>query len=76
MRRWYVPVTLLGLSGVGVLVLTERGRLAVRRVCDKLHLVPKDILSWNDAAQLELDRIQAALARVAASLETVPDNPR
>jgi hypothetical protein len=72
MRKWYVPVTLLGLSGVGMLMLTDRGRGALRRVFERLQHAPEGILDWNEAAQKELDRIQAALARVAASLESAP----
>ena len=72
MRKWYVPVTVLGLSGVGVLVLTERGRSSLRWIYENIHRAPENIRGWNDAAQQELDRIQAALARVAAALETAP----
>ncbi len=72
MRKWYVPVTLLGLTGLGVLVLTERGRAALRWMYENLHRAPDTLLEWNEAAQRELDHIQAALNRVAASLEPAP----
>jgi len=29
MRRWYVPLTVLGLAGLGALILTQRGRQAL-----------------------------------------------
>ncbi len=72
MRKWYVPVTLLGLTGLGVLVLTERGRGALRWMYENLHRAPGTLLEWNEVAQRELDHIQAALNRVAASLEPAP----
>jgi hypothetical protein len=70
MRRWYVPVTVVGLSGLGVLFLTERGRRALRWAVDNVHRAPDRLLEWNESAQRELDRIQGALNRVASTLET------
>jgi hypothetical protein len=71
MRKWYVPVTVIGLSGLGLLFLTDRGRKAVTWVFDNMHRAPGTLLEWNEAAQRELDRVQTALNRVAASLEAV-----
>jgi hypothetical protein len=68
MRKWYVPITVLGLGGVGVLLLSDRGRLAIRWLTDSFHRAPT-LLEWNESAQSELDRIQAALNRIAESLE-------
>jgi hypothetical protein len=70
MRRWYVPVTVLGLGGLGVLFLTERGRGKLRWALDNLHRAPGRLLEWNETAQRELDHIQAALNRVASTLES------
>lgn len=69
MRRWYLPVTVIGVSGLGLLFLTDRGRNGLRWVFDNLHKAPDALLEWNEAAQRELDHIQAALNRVAQSLE-------
>jgi len=66
MRRWYLPVAVLGISGLGLLVMTERGRYILRWVADNLQRA----VEWNEAAQRELDRIQIALNRVAESLES------
>jgi hypothetical protein len=70
MRKWYVPVTLIGLSGLGMLFLTDRGRKALRWAFDNIDRAPDALLEWNEAAQRELDRIQTALNRVAESLGT------
>jgi hypothetical protein len=75
MRKWYVPLTLMGLGGLGVLCLTERGRNAVRWLYTNLH-DPDKLIEWNDAAQRELERIQTALNRVAATLESVQSHSR
>ena len=69
MRRWYLPLTVLGLGGLGYLFLTNRGRQAARWGMEHFHEAPDKFLEWNEAAQRELDRIQLALNRVADSLE-------
>jgi hypothetical protein len=71
MRKWYIPLTLAGLGGLGVLFLTERGRKALGWVLENIHRAPEGFLDWNEAAQRELDRIQTALTRVAESLQAV-----
>lgn len=71
MRKVYVPLTLLGLGGLGWLILTERGRQALRLIGECLRQGPGRLLEWNEAAQRELDRIQVALNRVSQSLQAV-----
>jgi len=73
MRRWYVPLTVLGLGGVGALLLTERGRVALRTVRERFQKAPDNLLEMNDSLQVELDRIQAALDQLAESLDLYPD---
>jgi hypothetical protein len=72
MRTVYIPLTLLGLGGIGWLFLTERGREALRWTEEAVRQGPGRLLEWNEAAQRELDRIQVALNRVAESLEAAP----
>lgn len=69
MRKWYMPLTVLGLGGLGWLLLTNRGHHAMRWVAENIHRGPDKFLEWNEAAQRELDRIQVALNRVADSLQ-------
>jgi hypothetical protein len=71
MRKWYIPLTLMGLGGLGVLCLTARGRRTLRWVFENVDRAPESFLEWNEAAQRELDRIQTALNRVADSLQAV-----
>lgn len=72
MRKWTMPLTLLGLGGIGYLLLSERGRQALRWVAENVSRGPEKFLEWNEAAQRELDHIQAALNRVAESLQVGP----
>jgi hypothetical protein len=69
MRKWMMPLTVLGVGGLGYLFLSERGRQGLRWIAENLHRAPDAFLDWNEAAQRELDRIQIALNRVAQSLE-------
>jgi hypothetical protein len=59
----------LGLGSIGAFLLSERGRNSLRAMSENLDEVPERWLEWNDSAQSELDRIQAALNRIAESLE-------
>ena len=70
MRKWYVPMTVLGLGGLGVLLFTERGRKALRWTMEQLPDAQSQLAEWNETAQRELDRIQSALNRVAESLDS------
>ena len=70
MRRYYVPLTVLGLAGVGLLLFSEGGRQAMRWIADNFEDAPDTFFGWNEAAQRELDRLQAAVNQLAESLET------
>ena len=70
MRRYYVPLTVLGLAGVGLLLFSEGGRQAVRWIADNFEDAPDTFLGWNEAAQRELDGLQAAVNQLAETLET------
>jgi hypothetical protein len=70
MRKWYVPMTVVGLGGLGVLLFTDRGRKAIRWVMEQLPEAQSQLAEWNETAQRELDRIQNALDRVAESLDS------
>ena len=69
MQKWFLPLTVLGLGGLGLLVLSDRGQDAIQWALAKLDEAPDQLTDWNARAQDELDRIQLALNRVAESLE-------
>jgi hypothetical protein len=68
MRRWYLPLTLLGLAGLGALFLTERGRRALRWMAENFEKAPDTLLQWNEATQRELERLQASINQLADNL--------
>ena len=69
MRKWFVPITVLGVGGIGAFLLTEKGRESLRHWLAKFGEAPVRWVEWNQNAQLELERIQATLNRIAESLE-------
>ncbi len=72
MRKWFVPLTMLGIGSLGALILSERGRQALDWVFDRIDEAPDRIADWNDTAQGELEKIQSALNEIADSLQTRP----
>ena len=40
MRKWFVPLTMLGIGSIGALVLSERGRQALEWIFDRLDEAP------------------------------------
>jgi hypothetical protein len=72
MRRWFLPLTVVGLGGVGAFLLSERGREALRELWERFQGSPEGWPDLNDNVQSELDRIQAALDRVAESIDPRP----
>jgi hypothetical protein len=72
MRKWFVPLTMLGIGSLGALILSERGRQALDWIFDRIDEAPDRIADWNDTAQSELDKIQSALNEIADTLQTRP----
>ena len=71
MRKWYLPLTVLGVAGLAALVLSERGRESVRRMLGRLDDASEPFRGWNDAAQRELESLQEALERLSDTLHAV-----
>jgi len=69
MRKWLVPLAVLGAGGLGAFFLSEKGRETLKRWLAALDQSPGSWEEWNEAAQSELDRIQATLNQIAQSLE-------
>ena len=70
MSRWYLPLTVLGLGGLGVGVLfgTDRGRRALERAADFLEDLPEEYSDWADMTDREIAEIQSAVNQIAVSL--------
>jgi DNA-binding PadR family transcriptional regulator len=68
MRKWFVPLTVLGVGGIGAFLLTDKGRETLRRWRARFDEAPERWVEWNENAQLELDRIRTTLNQIAESL--------
>lgn len=68
--KWTIPLTFVGLSGLGAVLFSERGRKLVRSFAERLSAAPGRFAVWNDAAQMELDHIQQAVKELEQSLGT------
>jgi hypothetical protein len=69
MRKWFLPLTVLGLGGLGAALFTERGRNVISSLFERGSKGPSKFVEWNDTAQSELARIQEALDRIAEHLD-------
>jgi hypothetical protein len=72
MRKWFVPLTMLGIGGIGALVLSETGRRGLEWLFEQMEEAPDRLAEWNDSAQSELERIQASLNELAETLQAHP----
>ena len=73
MRRWFVPLTVLGLGSIGLVLLSERGRNALRSIFEGFGDASGRLAEWNGSIEDELDRIQTMLNGIAESLEPHPE---
>jgi hypothetical protein len=69
MRKWFVPLTVLGVGGIGAFFLTDKGKETLRRWRAVFVDAPQRWETWNENAQLEPERIQIALNQIKESLE-------
>lgn len=69
MKNWLVPITLLGVSGLGLLCASERGREQVRHLLDRLLEHGDPLSEFNKFVDGQLTAIQQALDSLAAALE-------
>lgn len=69
MRKWYLPLTVLGLGGLGAALLSERGRNFLGSMFERSSEGAAKFVEWNETAQTELARIQQALDRIAEHLD-------
>jgi hypothetical protein len=67
MRRWYLPLTVLGVASLGALFLSQRGRQALAWLADSFDQA--DTL-FEETTQRELERLRAAVNQLADSLDT------
>lgn len=70
MRKWYVPLTIVGIGGLGAFLLSEPGRKALQWIERYVRWDSQGRLEWNEATEAELQRLQAALSALADTLQS------
>lgn len=69
MKNWFLPATLLGLSGLALVFASEKGRERVHRFLDDLMEHGDPLSEFNKFCEDQLEVIQQNLDRVAKALE-------
>jgi len=69
MKNWFLPATLLGLSGLALVFASEKGRERVRNFLDNLMEHGDPLGEFNKFCEDQLEMIQQNLDRVARALE-------
>jgi len=69
MKNWFIPVAVVGLSGLGIMVASERGREKLRYAFDRLLEHGDPLGEFNNFLDDQLTAIQRALDNLAAALE-------
>ena len=69
MKNWFLPATLLGLSGLALVFASERGRERVRHFLEDLMEHGDPLNEFNKFCEDQLEVIQQNLDRLAKALE-------
>jgi len=69
MKNWLLPAIVLGVSGVGLVFATEKGREQLRGLFDRISKSDNPLRTFNQAFEEQLDTIQHALDRLSQALE-------
>jgi hypothetical protein len=69
MKNWFIPVAVVGLSGLGLMVASERGRQKLLHAFDRLVEHGDPLGEFNNLLDDQLTAIQRTLDNLAAALE-------
>jgi hypothetical protein len=68
MGKWFLPVTVLGLSGLGLVFASERGRERLLSFLDRMAEHGDPLGEFNKLCEEQLHNIQSGLDRLADAL--------
>ena len=69
MKNWFLPVTVLGLSGLGLLFASEKHRERVRRAFDHILDHSDPLGEFNKFCEEQIEIIQQNLDHLTEALE-------
>lgn len=70
MKNWWFPAVVLGVSGVGLVFASERGREQVRVFFDRIAHGEDPFVDFNRAVERQLENIQHTLDQLSDALES------
>ena len=70
MKNWLLPLTVLGLSGLGLLFASERNRPRARRIFDNILDHSDPLGEFNKFCEEQLETIQRNLDHLTEALES------
>lgn len=74
MRKWYLPLTVLAVAGLGTLFLSPLGRRLLGWVAENFDAAPDAWLKWSESNWEEIAELRAAVNQLAQSLEAAADS--
>lgn len=69
MKNWLLPIAVLGVSGIGLVFASERGRAQVRQLLDRMVDSEDPFADFNQAIEGQLQYIQQTLDQLSEVLE-------
>ena len=68
-KNWWIPATVLGLSGLALFYATDRGRAQMKAFFQRVAIEGDPLGEFNRFLDCQLDSIQRALDQLSESLE-------
>jgi len=69
MKNWFIPIAVVGLSGLGLLCATPSGQEKIRGLFDRLTGEGDPLAEFNQFLDQQLTAIQRTLDHLAEALE-------
>ena len=68
MRNWFLPIAVLGVSGLGLIFASSRGRHQLRQLFDR-EPESEPFIPFGQVLERELEQIQEVLDQLSETLE-------
>jgi len=69
MKNWLLPIAVLGVSGIGLVFASDRGRAQLRNLFDRLAEAEDPFGEFGQAVEHQLEHIQQTLDQLSEALE-------
>lgn len=69
MKNWLLPITVLGVSGLGLIFANDRARARVRQLFEHLAQSEDPFGDFNRVLEQQLEYIQSTLDQLSEALE-------